>query len=44
MGVLFEISVADDLTPEQARKILGDLEEVIGKNNLDLDEADWDYM
>ncbi len=38
----FTLSVEDDLTPEQAQQVLADLEEVLGKHSLSLDDAYYD--
>ena len=41
---LFELTVEGDLEVGLAREVLAALEEVLGKYNLDLDDAEWDYV
>ena len=35
----FTLSVEEELTREEAEEVLGDLEEVLGKHSLSLDES-----
>lgn len=44
MTTLFELSVSEDLDVITASKVLEDLEEVLGKHNLSLEKASWDYL
>ena len=41
---LFEITVEEDLDEAVANKILAAMEEILGKNNLSLDDSSWNYM
>ena len=41
---LFEFTVEEDVEHELADKIMADLEEVLGKYSMSLDEATWDYL